>query len=116
MNVFVYGSLKRGFGNHSTMLAAGGKLVGTDAIPAGHFKMVSLGSFPGLLVDQDGPRIIGEVYDVVQMLPLDRLEGYPNFYDRTEITTEAGIKCFVYFLHDDDGEVIPSGEWTRGQR
>lgn len=112
MKVFAYGTLKQGFGNHGRMLDAGGTLVARDVIPAGQFRMISLGAFPGLLVTDDGPPIVGEVYDVQTMKPLDRLEGYPHFYDRTEVTTESGTKCWVYYLHDNDGEAIPSGEWT----
>lgn len=85
MNVFVYGTLKEGFGNHR--LLQGCRLVSRFAELHGPFRMVSLQAFPGIIRDKKTHGIIyGEVYEVDEEVlhSLDILEGHPNFYTRTE--------------------------------
>ena len=71
--VFVYGTLKEGFGNHR-VLRDSRKLC--DATIEG-FDMISLGAFPGIITGSD--TIYGEVYEVTDtsvMRGLDSLEGH----------------------------------------
>ena len=109
--VFVYGTLKQGHGNHR--LLAESKCLGTTHTkPA--FTMLHLGGFPGVLLQGD-TSIIGEVYEVdeITMKRIDRLEGYPSFYDRTKLHTEYG-QAWIYFLdphYKDRCEVIEEGVW-----
>jgi gamma-glutamylcyclotransferase (GGCT)/AIG2-like uncharacterized protein YtfP len=72
----VYGTLKKGFGNHR-------------------------------LIEQCSLKFEGFVN-------LDCLEGYPRFYDKTEIDTPVGT-AHVYFLTEEyaDNELVESGNWTR---
>jgi gamma-glutamylaminecyclotransferase len=112
--VFVYGSLKRGFHNHSVMVASGGQLIAKDSIPAGMFKMLDLGAFPAL-VEADGGPITGEVYRVATLERLDMLEGYPRFYNRRIVTTDSGQRAWIYFLENDrsNRDVVASGKWEQ---
>lgn len=72
---FVYGTLKRGYPNHSVMERAGGIYYGPALLP--HYRMFSLGGFPGILPTKEvGEPVHGEVFGVVNWKPLDRLEGY----------------------------------------
>ena len=73
--VFVYGTLKRGHGNHTVMQWAGGKLVGPATRNCAQLYRVA--GFPGL-VETNNPDdvVIGELYMVDDLSPLDGLEGY----------------------------------------
>ena len=103
-NVFVYGSLKQGFGNH-VLLDHVEKF--KDAVIKG-WNMYSLCAYPAIVPAGDDREVTGEVYQVddATLEELNWLEGYGSekgytgFYDRTEVTTEEGDTCFVYFFHD----------------
>lgn len=78
--VFVYGTLKRGFGNHGVMQAAGGQFIGNAQRACA--KLVHLGGFPGLVETNDPSDVVhGEVYRVSNLAPLDMLEGYDRKRD-----------------------------------
>jgi len=107
--VFVYGTLKKGYPN--SYLLENSKLLGSfKTKPV--FTMYSLGAFPAIsLVGETS--ISGEVYSVDEdtFSRLDRLEGYPSFYNRAKIDTEFG-EAWVYFLEDREGVTkVESGEW-----
>lgn len=96
--VAVYGSLRHGLGNHRLLQGAVRQEDGKVAKDT--FKMYSLGGFPGLVKDK-GPEITVEIYELdteQRIQSLDRLEGYPNFYDREVVTLLDGRKCWIYFL------------------
>ena len=120
--VFVYGSLKRGFGNHRCL--EGAEFIGPGILD--NAKMLNLGAFPGLVPATTG-EIFGEIYKITPtiLVRLDRLEGHPHFYCR-EIKPifegfEQNSPCFeawVYYLSKDSiahyseiCETIPSGNW-----
>lgn len=118
-NVFVYGSLKKGFHNHS--LLENSKMVGKSVIKG--FRMVSLGGYPGLVPAATGRchHVKGEIYEVDQptMVRLDRLEGHPHFYHRETVTTESGVPCWVYVLPEaqyGNNPSVDSGEWKLNER
>lgn len=94
--VFVYGSLLSGEPNHRALARA--VLVGT-ATTAPSFELYDLGAFPGL-VSGGHQAIEGEVYlvDATGVARLDRLEGHPTFYRRTEITLADGTSAETYLL------------------
>lgn len=95
-NVFVYGSLKRGFGNHRVVKNS--VFIG-PTITKEAYEMVSLGYFPGLTKNPVAP-ICGELYSVDKktMRDLDRLEGNGSFYNREKVMLNNGTKAWVYFL------------------
>ena len=85
--VFVYGTLKKGFGNHSLLKNA--YFIGNATTI---FKWVMVGkgkAFPYLIEEDDkkGKYISGEVYLVTnrELLTLDTLEGVPYHYIKQEI-------------------------------
>jgi gamma-glutamylcyclotransferase (GGCT)/AIG2-like uncharacterized protein YtfP len=115
--VAVYGSLRKGFGNHALLRDA--EFVTEEYISG--YDMISLGGFPALFKSEvPVSKILVEIYKVddSEMTGLDRLEGYPSFYNREEIETSKG-KAWIYFIENSSGyyestknrEVIKSGDW-----
>ncbi len=101
--VFVYGTLKQGFGNH-------GALANHDAVKLAEgitaetaFSMECMGSFPGVYLGGK-EAIWGEVYAVslVCLNQLDRLEGHPHFYQRQEVYIKSAdgdaLRAWMYVL------------------
>jgi gamma-glutamylcyclotransferase (GGCT)/AIG2-like uncharacterized protein YtfP len=110
MNVFVYGTLKKGFPNHYWMERAGGKFI-CEAVLNGA-RMFSCRYFPAIILT-DGS-VQGEIYTVENIAPLDHLEGYPNLYKRTLVQTSNG-EAWVYHMSPEevkDLPEIPSGVWV----
>jgi gamma-glutamylcyclotransferase (GGCT)/AIG2-like uncharacterized protein YtfP len=114
--VAVYGSLRKGFGNHGRLL--GSTFVGTTQTTE-KFSMYSLGGFP--MVQLEGAKvspITVEVYECNDdaLRSLDQLEGYrgprqSNFYDRSEVETGLGT-ALIYHIEGREGrELVESGDW-----
>lgn len=99
--VFVYGSLKSGFGNHSLLEES--VFVGNALTKDSAFTMISFGAFPGVML-HGNKRVKGEVYRVndYTMFMLDKLEGNGFFYTRhiQDFLLEDGteIKAWIYLL------------------
>jgi gamma-glutamylcyclotransferase (GGCT)/AIG2-like uncharacterized protein YtfP len=117
--VFVYGTLMTGESNNRVMQAAGGKFLASWCITGG-YRLWSLGAYPGVTVDATKHnRITGELWEVNDLSPLDRLEGYPSFYGRTEVRTNVGKgTALMYTLSKDYPtryklEEIKSGSWLQ---
>ncbi len=122
--IFVYGTLKQGFGNHDRIFG-GFDIKITPAWTYG--KLYDLGCFPALtegnntvygeLIEFDNPEILRRV---------DCLEGYKgtnhphNYYERRMIDVFVGsdtVNAWVYVLSDEqikqyDGKIIVSGKWN----
>lgn len=114
VHVFVYGTLRAGESNHR--LLHGATLLG-NARTEPHFRMVSLGGFPGIVPDGT-TAIVGEVYavDGAMLARLDRIEGHPDFYTRTIIPLEDGAHAHAYLLRATQVRgkpLIPSGDWRK---
>lgn len=113
--VFVYGTLKEGFGNHKRLLSTSTKL--GDFTTTGEYTMYSLGGFPGVVLRGD-TAIHGEVYQVTNEVfkSLDILEGHPDFYQRKKIATTYG-RAWMYYLTDrhekylSNKQIVPDGKW-----
>lgn len=98
--VFVYGTLMKGERNHEVMRRAGGVFIGNaETIP--EFDMTSYrGAFPAMMIGGSWS-IRGEVYEVDSLEPLDILEGYPDFYYRTQTPITVGevqYNCWFYYV------------------
>lgn len=110
--VAVYGTLKQGF--HNNLLLADSKFLGSERTTA-EWRMVSLGGFPALVPGDS--TVLVEVFKIESDavgVSLDRLEGYPSFYDRRLIPTSHG-EAWIYFMRDADKfgveRDVENGEW-----
>ncbi|MGI0012505.1 MAG: gamma-glutamylcyclotransferase family protein [Nitrososphaera sp.] len=111
--IFVYGSLKKGFGNHGLLAISNSKFLGS-AKTHPIFTMVDFGTFPGCLINGE-TAIHGEVYEITDevLAWLDKLEGHPNFYRRVEISSTLG-PVWMYVLSRTDFSITPivkNGIW-----
>ena len=105
MYIFVYGTLKQGFHNHSLLEDA--EFI-CEATTKEKYPMVNIEEyFPYLLNKKGvGHYIKGEVYrmDDAILLLLDILEGYPEHYTRETIevlSKGSTLKALVYFLNEE---------------
>ena len=108
--VFVYGTLKRGHGNHHWL--AGAPFMGEAELP--QVVLFDLGPFP-MAVPGNG-RVIGELYriDAAALARLDRLEGYPRLYDRRPLPLADGRSAWVYLGRPHQVRHVPpiaDGRW-----
>jgi gamma-glutamylcyclotransferase (GGCT)/AIG2-like uncharacterized protein YtfP len=113
----VYGTLRKGFGNHRLLDNEYCERLGTiKTEPA--FKMVSLGGFPGVIPDEGTQSITVEIYRVNSQRveqQLDWLEGYPSFYQKATINTPWGV-ANMYILREEEygaNPVVESGDWIQ---
>jgi len=101
LRIAVYGSLRGGMGNNR--IIEGATLLSTEdmALP---FEMIDMGSYPGLIRSPETNNIKIEVYEVNEPMykRVERLEGYPSFYNRELIETSVG-PADVYFLDKENG-------------
>lgn len=112
--VFVYGTLKRGHHNHRLLEAGRARCLGAGRIAG---TMHDLGAFPAVALSGDGT-VHGEVYEVSAetLRALDRLEGTPNFYQRTRVSMSTGMGTWVYNMDPKrlaDRQIVTSGRWER---
>lgn len=116
--VSVYGSLRRGMGNHHYYLS-NSEYKGTFTTEP-EYTLHSLGSFPGLKTDGN-TSIVMEVYEVDEqtLKRLNQLEGYypeetPTFYDRIEIDTPWGTAfTYIYVNKLSKDSIVESGDWVK---
>jgi gamma-glutamylcyclotransferase (GGCT)/AIG2-like uncharacterized protein YtfP len=110
--VFVYGTLMRGEINHRLLATA--RFV-TEAHTEPCFELFDLGHFPAM--SAGGQTVVrGEVYavDDQTLVRLDRLEGHPEFYQRTPIRLADGQEVQTYLMEDARARRRPailSGDW-----
>ncbi|MFC1743338.1 gamma-glutamylcyclotransferase family protein [Candidatus Riflebacteria bacterium] len=112
--VFVYGTLRKGFGNHKYYLK-GSPFIGTGKTVEKYAMYAT--SIPYVVQGEGLSRISGEVYrvDSETLDNLDSLEGHPDFYCReiTEIEMDDGsiIRAWLYFYPETKGWLIESGDF-----
>ena len=116
--VAVYGSLRRGMGNHQYYLSSSEYKGAFSTEP--EYTLHSLSYYPGLKLDGN-TSIVMEVYEVDEetLKNLNRLEGYrpgetSTFYDRIEINTPWG-KAFTYIYVNPlpKESIVESGDWCK---
>lgn len=102
--VFVYGTLKKGMGNHSVMIEAKGRFLGTTKVRG--YACINTPWFP-YAFKKDEAIIEGEVFAIPKenIYILDTLEGYPGFYNREITKTDLG-HVWIYFLDCPDPKHI----------
>lgn len=97
INLFVYGTLKKGHRNHH-VLGPDARLIGS-AIAEG----MTMHKGPGFpyAVFKDGKHIVGELYVLPDLVACDRLEGYPHHYLRKLVTVlvedSFEEKAWIYY-------------------
>lgn len=101
--IAVYGSLRTGMYNHSLLENEGANLVSTETLNV-PYKMIPYSSFPALIPDNQNNNILMEIYEVNDTVyrRVERLEGYPSFYDKATTTDSAGDTVEFYIIHDND--------------
>ena len=108
----VYGTLKRGQGNHR-VLPEGSVLLGTTRLLG--WVMYDLGAYPTIVPSEDKrDSVFVEVYEVPDLVSTDYLEGYPNHYDRKKVDVKLVGEVWVYFMHSVPKRArnrITSGIW-----
>jgi len=113
--VFVYGTLRKGQPNRAVMEPHLVADLGEGQIRGA---MYDLGPFPAVTLEEDG-LVIGEWVRVTDdgLARLDRLEGYPSFYDRVIVSdTTNGLRGWVYCMARrkvDGYERVESGDWVK---
>jgi gamma-glutamylcyclotransferase (GGCT)/AIG2-like uncharacterized protein YtfP len=110
--VAVYGTLLAGEANHRLLASARGL---GEARTVRGFSLFDLGAFPGMVAEGAGV-VECELYEVDEatLVTLDRLEGHPRFYRRTQIHFDDGSLAEAYLLRRRDVQGcprIPSGSW-----
>lgn len=126
--IFVYGTLKQGYGNHKYHLAKA-PFLGEAVTVKKEFVMKDTGGFPVVFHSPEGSRISGEVYEVgeEEIRTMDRLESNGSMFVRTkheveipghgvvEAETYLGVPSF-WAAYDDMPEATKQGEtytWSR---
>jgi len=105
--IAVYGSLRKGMGNHRLLETS--KLLSTETIQD-NFRMVDMGSYPGLIKSEEVNDIVVEIYEVTPdtYKRIEWLESYPSFYDRRNVHTTEG-EVSIYYL-------AKGGGWSESDR
>ena len=107
--VFVYGTLRRGEGNH--MLLQNSDYLGEDSIQG---SMFNVGYYPAVILGNGGI-VEGELYEVEDptLNSLDALEGVPHLYTRETVVTDGGEEVYTYQWASEVGDMdqIVSGNW-----
>jgi gamma-glutamylaminecyclotransferase len=116
MKVFVYGTLKRAHGNYRVMEAVKAQFLREDAVRG--ILYASPGrSIPFLKLTGEELWVPGEVFEVDAegVARLDRFEGHPNFYQRTEVRLRDGEMAHVYVsVGPAFSPQVPDNKWPYG--
>lgn len=116
---FVYGSLRKGLGNHHVVQSCTQQ---EDGVLEHGFRMRSLGGFPAVfkVTEVAETTIVIEVYEVHNedvARGLDMLEGYPSFYNREVVTLADGRQGWMYFIEEEqqyaDRPMVIEGDWKK---
>lgn len=112
---FVYGTLRRGGVRAMPGLFPGAAFVGRGSVRG---RLYDLGEHPGLLLDESGTEVVGEVYEVDEetLKRLDAIEATSYYWrERVEVTLEGrGAECWVYVYDPEaypSSVLIESGDW-----
>ena len=106
--LFVYGSLKRGHRNHR--LLADQEFLG-EAVTEARYRLVDLGTYPGMIDDPHGVSVTGELWAVVgcALAELDDFECEDAPYYRGAVAVTGRAEAVeAYFFRGD----VPTGVRT----
>lgn len=110
MLVAVYGTLKKGRGNHHVMENSGGSNMFLTTTKREY--TMHDGGFPKV-VKGNTSRIGVEVYEVEYLAHLDYLEGHPTHFKRELVELEGTDKtAWMYiYQYEPTSNIIHSGVW-----
>ena len=116
-DLFVYGTLRRGFCNHGWL---GGAACCGTAKTAQAYGLYVEGGIPYLAADEARYPVVGEVYRVTDartLAGLDDLEEHPHVYERrqTAVVMDAGGEirtAWVYFARRPPGVAMATGDFA----
>ena len=117
MHLFVYGSLKKGGGNHGYL---------KDSKFVQHYKLknhalVDLGHGFPYLIQEKNSFVYGEIYEVSEdtLEKIDLLEGVPYLYKRMLTNYElngtleiAGLYYYLSIMEDIPNKKMKTGYWS----
>src|SRR4029077_15679276 len=111
--LFVYGTLKRGLGNHH--LIADQEFIGA-AVTKSRYRVLDLGAHPGMiLAETNGLAVKGELWAVSEgcLAKLDAFEEVPGPFVRALVdVADKSEKVYAYFWNKPAPEGVASGsEW-----
>ena len=112
--LFVYGTLRQGFRNHHLL---GDSACLGRAKTKGRFAMYCSG-VPYVVLSQHVSQIVGEVYDVDELLlvDLDAHEGHPRWYLRVlvDVVLDTGthLQAWLYSFGVARGRLVTSGDYA----
>jgi len=112
--ICVYGSLRRHHCNWRYLINQEPLVTEVINIP---FKMISLGSFPGLIPSEENNDITVEIYEVTEdtYKAVEALEGYPSFYQKALVPTSLG-ELEIYVLlsprYAANPTFVENGDWN----
>lgn len=111
MRLFVYGSLKQGF--HNAVYLSDARFLGIHATDA-DYSMYDFGTYPGVSIG-GSTSIVGEIYEIddQHLAATDRLEWYPDYYQRIVIETFHG-DAWMYVIREElcEGKLLVPGVWS----
>ena len=111
--VFVYGSLRKGFGLSPVLNSS--EFIG-DVQTKPKYTMYSVGAFP-CITESGNTSIVGEIYkvDLATLRRLDMIEGVPQLYKKGIVEVDGYEDVIAYFFTDDKAEglqKIDNGDWA----
>jgi len=114
--LFVYGTLKSG---HARSGLLEGQTLQGKAVTVPEYRMYNCGSYPALVYDpENGEEIEGELWEIDNELlhRLDRVEGVPDLYVRTEVRLKVPPihgKVLTYLFNRSTAGLAECGTaWT----
>ncbi|MFW3388518.1 UNVERIFIED_CONTAM: gamma-glutamylcyclotransferase family protein, partial [Kocuria sp. CPCC 205274] len=126
--IATYGSLRRSMENASVNLRGNGEFIGKGKTDDNYdlFKYGG-GYFPSVSLQHNasGVPVVVDIYEAPEghtglTGSYDALEGYPDFYNRTEvpITLDNGDKLTAWIYHIDEvtGDRVEHGDWCLFKR
>jgi gamma-glutamylcyclotransferase (GGCT)/AIG2-like uncharacterized protein YtfP len=113
--VFVYGSLRRGSAGAMSIRFPDSKFIAEAEVRG---SLYDLGAYPGLLLNESGSQVIGEVYEVDDetLRKLDDFEASSN-YLRKQVEISLGEHRRMCWTYEPDPEfyslhtLITQGDW-----
>jgi gamma-glutamylcyclotransferase (GGCT)/AIG2-like uncharacterized protein YtfP len=120
--IAVYGSLRKGLQNHDLHARAKSSFVGNGETKE-NFNLYEVNNcyFPSVSLEHAhaGVPVQVEVYETIgdnMKAHYDMLEGYPSFYNRTEILIRMEnddlVKAWIYHIDEEQVTLVENGDWV----